>query len=84
MEVHQAHASALLGLRMEGAEQLAGDVQGYAALLPGNRPPLKPEDEPQKWVQCAKCSLWRKVMFCPCAVASLSLCWQPSDYPTCI
>lgn len=82
MEVHQAHATALLGLRMESTEQLTGDVQGYAALLPGNRPALKPEDEPQKWVQCAKCSLWRKVLFLPPASTSLSRVLAGSDYPS--
>lgn len=61
MEIQQANAAALLGLRMESQEQLTGEVQAYTALLPGSRPALKPEDEPQKWVQCAKCSLWRKV-----------------------
>jgi hypothetical protein len=82
MEVHQAHATALLGLRKESAEQLTGEVQGYAALLPGNRPALKPEDEPQKWVQCAKCSLWRKVPFLPWASTSLSRVLAGSDYPS--
>jgi hypothetical protein len=39
-----------------------GELQGYASgILPSAHPALKPEDEPQKWVQCAKCSLWRKV-----------------------
>jgi hypothetical protein len=58
-------AALLVGVRGNaGPDHLQGELQGYASvgMLQTNRPALKPEDEPQKWVQCAKCSLWRKVI----------------------
>lgn len=63
LQIDLNDAALLAGMRAgDGSEIMGRGLQGYAAgILPNSRPGLKPEDEPQKWVQCAKCSLWRKV-----------------------
>lgn len=64
------------GTADEGADdaEFGGDEDGYQPgplEKPYTRAGGKQEkEEPQKWVQCANCSLWRKARICSPAASS--------------